>query len=210
MISMFKYKYNFLSNFHPSRIFYEGLWYPTVEHAYQAAKSTDRKYREKISEIPVNKPGIAKGKGSRVKLRSDWDEILKLGIFLHDIGKPESKTVDSTGRVHFRGHEIIGEDIVRNKSQQLGLELKAINLLSMYVRHHMTLLILYKTNNMSKENLDNIFEILQDDIIGTVILGYCDIISTRKLLNPKEDMNIIKTYMEYVLTNYIYKYKKLS
>lgn len=137
-------------------------------------------------------------------------EILKLGVFLHDVGKPESKTVDSTGRVHFKGHEIIGEYIVRNKSQQLNLNLEARDLLSKYVRHHMILLVLYKTDNMSKENLDKIFDILQDDIIGTVILGYCDIISTRKLLNPQEDMNIIKTYMEYVLTNYIYKYKKLN
>ena len=41
-----------------------------------------------------------------------------------------------------------------------------------------------------------------------MLLGYADIVATRKLLNPNEDMGGIKTYMEYVLTNYIYKYKQ--
>ena len=41
-----------------------------------------------------------------------------------------------------------------------------------------------------------------------MLLGYADIVATRKLLNPNEDMGVIKTYMEYVLTNYIYKYKQ--
>ena len=30
-------------------------------------------------------------------------DILKLGIFLHDIGKPDAKTTDENGRVHFKG-----------------------------------------------------------------------------------------------------------
>lgn len=134
-------------------------------------------------------------------------QLLKLGIFLHDIGKPDSKTLDDTGRVHFKGHEIVGEDIVFNLGKKLKLERKTINLVAKYVRYHMILLVAYKTNNMSKENLFDIFDILKEDIIGVVLLGYCDIVSTRMLLNPNEDMGVIKTYMEYILTNYIYRYK---
>ena len=32
-----------------------------------------------------------------------------------------------------------------------------------------------------------------------MLLGYADIVATRKLLNPNEDNGVIKTYMEYVL-----------
>ena len=39
-------------------------------------------------------------------------EILKLGVFLHDIGKPAAKTVDATGRTHFKGHDVTGGEIV--------------------------------------------------------------------------------------------------
>lgn len=34
-------KYRFLSNFWPAIVFYDGLEYPTTEHAYQAAKTLD-------------------------------------------------------------------------------------------------------------------------------------------------------------------------
>lgn len=134
-------------------------------------------------------------------------QLLKLGVFLHDIGKPDSKTTDSTGRTHFKGHEIVGADIAFNLGQNLGLQQNTIDLLTKYVRYHMILLVLYKTNNMSQEKLFEIFEILGEDTIGILLLGYCDIVSTRKLLDPNEDMGVIKTYMEYVLTNYIYRYK---
>lgn len=135
-------------------------------------------------------------------------QLLKLGVFLHDIGKPASKTVDSNNRVHFRGHEIIGEEITLKLGQELGLSYKNIDILCKYVRHHMTLLVLYKNNDMPKEKLYEIFDTLNDDVIGILLLGYADIVSTRKLLNPNEDSGVIKTYMDYVLTNYIHRYNR--
>ena len=84
----------------------------------------------------------------------------------------------------------------------------AKELLCKYIRNHMILLVFYKTDDMSKERLFKIFDELGDDTIGIMLLGYADIVATRKLLNPNEDMGVIKTYMEYVLTNYIYKYKQ--
>lgn len=134
--------------------------------------------------------------------------MLKLGIFLHDMGKPDCKTVDITGRVHFKGHEIVGSKQAIKTGLNLGLSIDSIEILSKYVEYHMVLLGLYKSNNMIKSELYDLFDVLGDEIIGVVILGYVDIVSTRKLLNPNEDCGVIKTYMEYVLTNYIYRYKR--
>lgn len=134
--------------------------------------------------------------------------ILKLGIFLHDMGKPDCKTIDSSGRVHFKGHEIVGAKQAKKVGKNIGLSLDAIEILNKYVKYHMTLLVLYKSNNMIKKDLYDLFDELGDEIIGVVVLGYVDIVSTRKLLNPNEDPGVIKTYMEYVLTNYIYRYKR--
>jgi len=52
MINEFQGQYRFLSNFWflPNGIEYEGKIYKTVEHAYQAAKFTDKKIREEIRE----------------------------------------------------------------------------------------------------------------------------------------------------------------
>ena len=40
-IGEFDGKFRFLSNFYPSPIFYDGILYPTVEHAFQAAKTVN-------------------------------------------------------------------------------------------------------------------------------------------------------------------------
>lgn len=136
-------------------------------------------------------------------------ELLKLGIFMHDIGKPGAKTVDETGRAHFKGHEKIGAKEAYNIGEKLSLSQKSMDVLYKYIRYHMILLGFYKTNNMSQDKLYEIFDILKDEVIGVVLLGYADIVSTRKLLNPNENSGVIKTYMEYILTNYIYRYKRM-
>lgn len=135
-------------------------------------------------------------------------DILKLGLFLHDVGKPDAKTIDENGRVHFKGHEKIGGDIVIELGKTLGLSQSVIDVLFKYVRYHMFLLVFYKNNDMTKEKLFEVFDLLGEDTIGAMILGYADIVSTRKLLNPNEEVGIIKTYMEFILTNYEYRYKK--
>ena len=70
-------KYRFLSNFYPVRVVYEGIEYPSVEHAYQAAKST--RVSVKISISKLGTAGQAKRMGKKLKIRGDWDQV-KLGI----------------------------------------------------------------------------------------------------------------------------------
>lgn len=65
----FRNEYWFCSNFYPSPVY----GYPTVEHAYQAAKTTDLTERRKIRA--AKSPGEAKRLGRKVQLRADWVEI---------------------------------------------------------------------------------------------------------------------------------------
>ena len=76
-IAGFWAKYAFLSNFHPSEIEFEGACYPTVEHAFQAAKTSDPEARRKVREAST--PGGAKRIGRRVRLRADWESV-KVGV----------------------------------------------------------------------------------------------------------------------------------
>lgn len=135
-------------------------------------------------------------------------DLLKLGVFLHDIGKAEAKTIDENGRTHFKGHEKFSGDIAIKVGENLNLSQKSIELLYKYTRYHMYLLNLYKKSNASHEVLKEMFDKLQDDIIGIMLLGFADITATKRLLEPKEDEEILKSYMYYVLTVYLYKYKK--
>ena len=135
-------------------------------------------------------------------------DLLKLGVFLHDIGKANAKTVDENGRVHFKGHEKFSGSIAINVGKNLNLSQKSIKLLYNFTRYHMYLLSIYKKNNASHDVLKNMFDKLEDDIIGVMLLGFADITATMNLIEPKEDEEILKTYIYDVLTVYLYKYKK--
>lgn len=63
----------FLSNFYPSRVLYEGITYPSAEHAYQAAKVQDTETRMLIMRQPT--PAQAKRMGGALKLRLDWEAV---------------------------------------------------------------------------------------------------------------------------------------
>lgn len=77
MIKEFQGKYRFLSNFWPVEVILDGKEYPSVEHAYQAAKTLDPKERERIRKLPS--PGMAKRAGRRVTMWSAWNDF-KLSV----------------------------------------------------------------------------------------------------------------------------------
>jgi ribA/ribD-fused uncharacterized protein len=68
-ILKFRGKFAFLSNFYPCKVEYEGLIYPSVENAFQAAKTAPfrRKVFTKVS------PKEAKKLGRRVPILGDWE-----------------------------------------------------------------------------------------------------------------------------------------
>lgn len=95
MIHGFDNKYSFLSNFYACQVEYEGITYPTSEHAFQAAKSLDPNIRKWIAAAFT--PGQAKRRGRSIELRSDWEEI-KDQVML-DIVREKFKNEDMRARL---------------------------------------------------------------------------------------------------------------
>ena len=71
-ITQFRGNYYFLSNFSDYPVQLDGLTYLNGEAAFQAGKVTTNNERLAFVGIP---PNIAKSKGRKVKLRSDWEAI---------------------------------------------------------------------------------------------------------------------------------------
>lgn len=64
------------SNFQPFEFEDAGIVYPTVEHYYQAMKTTDKSLQRRIAA--AEKPGYAKAMGKRIPskmFRNDWMKI---------------------------------------------------------------------------------------------------------------------------------------
>ena len=78
-ITSFSGPFRFLSNFHPSEVTLDGDKYPSVEHAYQAAKSLDQDHRVKLRSGCTS--AVVKRLGRSVEMRPDWEEV-KVGVML--------------------------------------------------------------------------------------------------------------------------------
>lgn len=69
-------EYGFLSNFAPYGVELDGVYWPTVEHYFQAQKFPDSPaYQEKISHARTPKQAKALGWDRSVRLRNDWERV---------------------------------------------------------------------------------------------------------------------------------------
>ena len=76
-ITSFRGRFRFLPNFWPAEVRYWHIAFPTVEHAYVAAKSFDPDFHMKVAETA--RPGQVKAMGRKVKIREDWEDV-KLSV----------------------------------------------------------------------------------------------------------------------------------
>jgi len=89
-IDKFAGRYRWLSNFWPAEVEYDGVRYPTTEHAFQAAKTENLGQRRHVRK--ARGPGEAKRLGRQVSLRPGW-EAMKDGVML-DINRQKFRDPD--------------------------------------------------------------------------------------------------------------------
>ena len=82
IIESFYGRWAFLSNFYPSPLVWEGITYPTAEHAFNAAKTLDRVKRYEIAEAAT--PAKAKKMGRAVDLRPRWESFYRY-VVMRDV-----------------------------------------------------------------------------------------------------------------------------
>lgn len=71
VIDRFVGDYYFLSNFYPTKVWFEGAGYPSAEHAYVAAKTGDMTIRRVIQRM--TDASSVKKYGRNLRLRPDWN-----------------------------------------------------------------------------------------------------------------------------------------
>ncbi|HEX7555179.1 MAG TPA: HDIG domain-containing protein, partial [Leptolinea sp.] len=92
--------------------------------------------------------GLAAGKLGkyRVAIQEHYQHALNLfrtrkslnlmGALLHDIGKPQTKTMDSDGKIHFYRHENLGADLAYKRAQEMAhSEIESVALSKMVAFH---------------------------------------------------------------------------
>ena len=77
-IDQFRGQWAFLSNFHKAPLTWEGINYPTSEHAFNAGKTLEPDLRRWIAAADT--PREAKRRGHQVRLRDRWDEEIRYQV----------------------------------------------------------------------------------------------------------------------------------
>lgn len=72
VIDGFQGENRFLSNFFPAKVVLDGIEFPSVEHAYQAAKNFDIERRRRFATLTA---GQAKREGQKTLKRPDWEQV---------------------------------------------------------------------------------------------------------------------------------------
>ena len=111
-------EYSWLSNFYSVNIFddnpdhpclagYEGAWYMSVEHAYQAYKTLDKTWFDRISL--AESPGEAKKLASQAPLRPDWEDIKYL-VMIKFLRLKFTQNDDLKAKLLATGDAVLHED----------------------------------------------------------------------------------------------------
>ena len=98
-------KYSFLSNFFEAKVEYGGLTYGSNEAAFQAQKCMSEEEKVPFTEYG---PGKSKGKGRRVPLRPDWEEV-KVGIMEEIVRAKFTQHPELAARLLSTGDKVLVE-----------------------------------------------------------------------------------------------------
>ncbi|MFH1031245.1 MAG: HD domain-containing protein [Chloroflexota bacterium] len=129
--------------------------------------------------------------------------LLKMAALLHDIAKPQTKTIETDGRTRFIGHAKEGAAIAADILQRLRFSTKEIELVQTIVGNHL------RPTQMAQEGLPThraIYRYFRDTGeagIGTLFISLADHLATR---GPNLDSSNWREHtrlVEYVLAKYL-------
>lgn len=94
---------------------------------------------DKMMETPQNHPHHMYNVGEhtlKALLETEPDKILRLAVLFHDVGKPETLSVDEKGVTHFYGHAGVSEEMSRQILRRLRYDNDTIHAVTRLVRYH--------------------------------------------------------------------------
>lgn len=104
------------------------------------------------------------------------DLSLRLAALFHDIGKPQTKSIDENGNIHFYGHEEISANMAEEIMRRLKYNNDIIDEVTYLVAHHMELMntpfnsnkaIRKLLNRHGEQRLKKLIEIRRADLLGS-------------------------------------------
>ncbi len=129
-----------------------------------------------LTEVPWS-PELARYFEKPVAAGSSRRTLLKLAALLHDICKPQTRTIEDNGKMRFLGHNEAGATIATGILERLRFSSKEINLVANVVKYHL------RPNQMgqppSRRAVYRFFRDAGDDGLDILYISLADHLATR-------------------------------
>ncbi len=133
---------------------------------------------EEILEAVPWSPELAEHFGQIISGGCTRGVLLKLAALLHDVAKPQAKTVDADGRMRFLGHAREGAAVVGSILERLRFSGKEIRLIGTMVEHHLRPGQMGQTELPSRRAIYRFFRDTADAGIDILFLNLADHLAT--------------------------------
>ncbi len=104
--------------------------------------------------------------------------LLRLAALLHDVGKPETRSQDEDGRIHFYNHEPVGARLADARLQKLRFSRDEVKRMHVMVREHLRPAHLARTEQVTRRAVYRYFRATGDAGVEVVLLSLADHLAT--------------------------------
>ncbi|MFQ6019866.1 MAG: HD domain-containing protein, partial [Dehalococcoidia bacterium] len=104
--------------------------------------------------------------------------ILKLTALLHDIAKPQTKTLDENGRIRFLGHDKVGADVAADILRRLRFSSRELEMVRVMIVNHLRPVQLGQEGPPSRRALYRYYRDCGEAAIELLFLSMADHLAT--------------------------------
>jgi len=151
---------------------------PLWEHSLQTLESVDLLLTNLEQLFPEDALWLREQLDREIEAGVTEAAILKLLGFLHDIGKPETRSIQPDGRVRFLGHERAGVPILTRLCERLRLGRRATSLVTDIERHHLRPIHLLSRATVTARAQYRFFRELGDVAPVVLLHSWADMLAT--------------------------------
>jgi poly(A) polymerase len=113
--------------------------------------------------------------------------LLMLVALLHDIGKPQTRTVEPTGRIRFLNHEAIGAEMAARRLARLHFSADEVKRAKTIIVHHMRPRQMSKDQPPTRRAIYRFFRDTREAGVDIVLLSLADFLAKSNAGPPPQD-----------------------
>jgi len=139
------------------------------EYALGYAAARVGRYRREISDQLEQELSVGRSRRS----------LLFLAALLHDVAKPQTRSVEAEGRIRFLTHELKGKEMARVRANALRLSGEEGEWVMTLVAHHMRPVVLAQGGTVSRRAAYRFFKDTGSAGVEVCLLTLADLLGTR-------------------------------